>query len=96
MLNEPSDAPGQRLLNRLVVAALPELLTSDDNGNTILNIATLQRMMIFQLQVDILDKMTPLVKRRFEGKNPLKDESLRKNLTDYGDSFHRSICVVGN
>ncbi|KAM7216464.1 hypothetical protein V8F06_008177 [Rhypophila decipiens] len=73
----------QKLLDRLVLAAGPELLTTDEEQRPIVNLATLQRMLIFQHQVDILDKLVPLVSRQFGGENPLKDEGLRRNLTDY-------------
>jgi hypothetical protein len=80
------DSSRDSYLDRLVNAGAADLLNEDSQKNTILNLATLQRMLLFQLQLKIIEKVGPLVKRRFENGNPLEDTELKKALADYGDT----------
>ncbi|KAK4229593.1 hypothetical protein QBC38DRAFT_471664 [Podospora fimiseda] len=70
-------------IDNLVLSGLPELLSKDDQGKTVLNLAVLQRMVLFQLEVDIIEKVGPLARRQFNGRNPLRDQELKKALADY-------------
>lgn len=72
-------------LDKLVEAGKSDLLYGDTKGHTVLNLATLQRMIIFQLQTKILEKVVPLITGRFENKNPLEDVKLRDAMVDYGN-----------
>jgi len=74
-------------LDDLILAARPELLSKDRDGNAVLNVAVLQRMVLFQRQIDIITKVGPLASRRFGGQNPLSDPELRKDLAEYGTYF---------
>ncbi|KAI0146114.1 hypothetical protein GGR57DRAFT_506632 [Xylariaceae sp. FL1272] len=69
-------------IDRLVRAAKPDLL-SVDNGKRILSLATLQRMILFQLQVEIIEMVGPLAKGQAEDGSPLKDKKLRRAVADY-------------
>ncbi len=69
--------------DELVNAARTELLYKDSE-HTILNLATLQRMVLFRLQAQIIERAGPLAHRRYGYKNPLDD--LRRLLADYGNS----------
>lgn len=81
----PNDSE-REIFNRMTQAAAEDLLNRDDDNNTVLNIATLQRMVLFQLQLKIIEKTSPIIQRRFGSSNPLDDIALRKALTDYGNS----------
>lgn len=74
MLNEPTDVRDQRLLSRLAIAALPELLTSDDNRNTILKVATVQRKNDLSASGEHFGQGDDLGQPPFQSReNPLKD-----------------------
>ncbi|KAI1081486.1 hypothetical protein F5B20DRAFT_579349 [Whalleya microplaca] len=63
-----------------------DLLYKDAQGHTVLNLATVQRMIIFQLKVKIIKKVRPLVKGRLADGNPLEDEEFRKAMSDYAQA----------
>ncbi|KAI1164597.1 hypothetical protein F5B18DRAFT_238904 [Nemania serpens] len=81
----PNDSE-REIFNRMTQAAAEDLLNRDDDNNTVLNIATLQRMVLFQLQLKIIEKTSPIIQRRFGSSNPLDDIALRKALTDYAQA----------
>jgi hypothetical protein len=72
--------------DNLVNAAKVELIHTDetDKKEQILNLATLQRMVLFHLQARIIKQTGELVKRRF-AENPL--DHLQKDLAKYGNSY---------
>ncbi|KAI1132724.1 hypothetical protein F5Y10DRAFT_260879 [Nemania abortiva] len=78
-----NDSTENEDLYKLFRAAAPELLIRDKENNTILNVATVQRLMLFHLQATIIEKVGPLVLRQLAGGNPLEDPGLKKALEDY-------------
>jgi hypothetical protein len=70
----------RELYDRLVTAGIADL-SEDSENNTALDLATLQRMMLFQLQFKIIKKVSPIVQRRFSNGNPLEDSELQKALS---------------
>lgn len=86
--NESSNEPTRpQHLDDLIQAGRPELLSKDRHGNAVLNVAVLQRMVLFQRQIDIITRVGPLASRRFGTRNPLRDPELRKDLAEYGTCF---------
>ncbi|KAI0436542.1 hypothetical protein F4803DRAFT_541892 [Xylaria telfairii] len=73
-------------IDDLIKAAESDLVTGDSGENTVLNVATLQRLVIFQLQLKIIKKSGPIVQRRFGTSNPLDDDELKKALTEYAQA----------
>ncbi|GAW14729.1 hypothetical protein ANO14919_041320 [Xylariales sp. No.14919] len=71
------------LLSRLAKAAHDDLLSEDANGKSTLNIATLQRMILFRLQSKITEKAAPLTNLKSGNLNALDDPELQKAITDY-------------
>jgi hypothetical protein len=86
--SETSNNPGfpRVLYDRLVKAAEDELVYKS-NGNTILNLATLQRMQLFHLQLKIVKEAGHLANRDFSNGNPL--DALKTLMADYGNSDQR-------
>ena len=75
--------------DRLVQGSEKELIYSS-NGNTIINLATLQRMVLIRLQINIIERVGPLIDRRFSdshfgGKHPL--DVLKEDLAVYGNIY---------
>ncbi|KAJ8128174.1 hypothetical protein O1611_g5462 [Lasiodiplodia mahajangana] len=71
------------LLSDLVKAANVDLLNQDVDGNSTLNIATLQRMVLFRLQRKIIEKAAPLTDLKSGDFNALDDPELQKAIADY-------------
>lgn len=70
----------------LVSGSMKELLYKYE-GNTILNLATLQRMVLFRLQERIIEKVGKLSRfndPKFDKKHPL--DSLNEDLSEYSKS----------
>jgi hypothetical protein len=75
--------------DRLIRDNENELIYSS-NGNTIFNLATLQQMVLTRLQINIIEKVGPLIERRFNdshfgGKHPL--DVLKNDLAIYGNIY---------
>ena len=85
----PNGDSRDQYLDRLVEAAKAELLYTDSQGNTILNLATLQRMLLFHLQAKIIEGIGPLAQRKFGRGNPL--DGLKTAMADYGNSWFFSL-----
>lgn len=80
------DYETDELLEQMVLAGLFELLYAD-NGNSVLNLATLQRMNIFRLQTEIIAQVASLTKgdNSVSGRRPLHDGGLTTVMADYGN-----------
>ena len=85
------DGVPRTVYDRLVKAAKDELVYPS-NGNTILNLATLQRMLLFHLQLKIVKEAGKLANRDFSNGNPL--DTLKPHMADYGNSGQRWFLVL--
>jgi hypothetical protein len=89
--NQLLDDIPRKVYDRLVKAAKDELIYSS-NGNTILNLATLQRMLLFHLQLKIIKEAGPLANLDFSKGNPL--DALNTPMADYGNSSRRYLNML--
>jgi hypothetical protein len=79
------DGIPRTVYDRLVKAAKDELLY-ESNGDKIFNLATLQRLLLFHLQLKIVKETGPLVNLNYSNGNPL--DSLKISMSDYGNFSH--------
>ncbi|KAI1264003.1 hypothetical protein F5Y18DRAFT_392132 [Xylariaceae sp. FL1019] len=71
------------ILIDLIRAAQIDLMHSDTQDNTTLNIATLQRMVLFQLQRRIMEKSKPITNDPPQSIDLLEDKGLMTAIADY-------------
>lgn len=69
---------------RLVSQTKDEYIYSDSEGNTTLNLATLQRMVLFRLQAKIIEETGQLASSTWDENNHPLDK-LKTHLTEYGN-----------
>ena len=88
-----SQDSGDAYFDRLVQSSEKELIYRS-NDSTILNLATLQRMVLFRLQINIIEKVGLLTQRRFSDshfgtKHSL--DALKDDLAAYGNIYAVAI-----